>query len=63
MTTIRRQVTAVLLAAAAVLAGIVAISPHTTVATSELSGEVYRIDILGITKNAKSLPDQQFAAF
>jgi hypothetical protein len=63
MTKTRRQVTVVLLAAAAVLATIVAVSPHTTVTTSEISGEVYGIDILGISKNAKDLPDQQFAAF
>ena len=63
MTKTRTQVTLALVAAAVVLATIVAISPHVTVVTSEVSGEVYGIDVLGITTNAKGLTEQQFAAF
>jgi len=63
MTKTRTQVTAVLAAAAVVLAVIVTISPHATVVANEVSGEVYGIDILGITKNAKHLAEQQFPAY
>jgi hypothetical protein len=48
--------------AALILAVIVAVSPHTTIVANEASGEVYAIDILGLTKNAKDLPSQQYAA-
>jgi hypothetical protein len=62
MTKTRTQVTAVLAAAAAVLALIVTVSPHVAIVANEASGEIYGIDILGITKNAANLAEQQFPA-
>ena len=62
MTKTRTQLTAALASAALVLAVILAISPRTTVIANEVSGEIYSIDVLAITKNAKDLPEQQFAA-
>jgi len=54
------QVTIVLASAAVVLALVLAISPQTTIVAKEASSEISGIDILGITKNAKNLPEQQF---
>ena len=48
--------------AAAIVAVIVAISPHVEAVTNEASTEVYGIDILGLTKNAHNLPEQHYAA-
>ncbi len=48
--------------AALILAIIIKVSPHTTVVANEVSGEVYAIDVLGLTKSAKDLPMQQYAA-
>jgi hypothetical protein len=62
MTKTRTQVTALLAAAAVVLALIVTVSPHATVVANEVSGEVYGIDILAVTKNATNLAEQQFPA-
>lgn len=62
MTTTRTQVTAALAAAALVLAIILAISPYATIVANEASSDIYGIDILGITKSAKNLPEQQFSA-
>ena len=62
MTTTRTQVTAALAAAAIVLAVILAVSPHATIIANEASGEIYGIDILGLTKKATNLPEQQFPA-
>ena len=45
-----------------VLAIIFAVSPHATIVANEVSGEVYAVDILGVTKQAKDLPEQQYAA-
>ena len=56
------QVTIVLASAAVVLALVLAISPQTTIVAKEASSEISGIDILGITKNAKNLPEQQFPA-
>jgi len=42
------------------LALVLAISPQTTIVAKEASSEISGIDILGITKNAKNLPEQQF---
>jgi hypothetical protein len=53
---------AILTLAALILAVIIAISPHTTIVANEATGEVYGVDILGLTKNAKDLPVQQYAA-
>ena len=58
-----KQVSAMLVLAALVLAGIIAISPNVTTVANEASTEIYGIDILGLTKNAKDMPEQQFAAF
>lgn len=45
----RLQVTAVLTAALVILVTILAVSPHTTIIANEVSGEVYGIDVVGIT--------------
>ena len=55
-----KRVTLALTIAAAVLALIVSISPHTTIVANEASTEVLGIDVFGITKNTKNLPEQQF---
>lgn len=60
MTTTRTQVTAALAAAAIVLAVILAASFQATIVANEASGEIYGVDILGLTKNAQNLPEQQF---
>jgi len=53
---------AILTLAAVILAVIVSISPSASVVVNEVTGEVYAIDILGLTKDAKDLPTQQYAA-
>ena len=58
----RTQILALVGVAALILAVIVAISPHATIVANEASGEVYAVDILGLTSSAKDLPVQQFAA-
>jgi hypothetical protein len=58
----RMQTIAILALGAVILAVIVTVSPHSTIIANEASTEIYGIDILGITKNAKNLPEQQFAA-
>ena len=58
----RMQIAAMAALATLVLAIIVAVSPHATVVANEVSGEVYAIDILGLTEQAKDLPQQQYAA-
>ena len=62
MTKTRTQMTAVLATAAVVLALIVTVSPHATTIANEVSGEIYGIDILALTKNATNLAEQQFPA-
>ena len=62
MTKSRAQLTIVLMSAALVLALILTVSPETSVVANEVSGEIYGIDVLGITMTAKDLPEQQFAA-
>jgi hypothetical protein len=62
MTKTRTQVTVAMTAAAIVLAVIFAVSPNATTIANEASGEVYGVDILSITMNAKGLPEQQFPA-
>jgi len=57
----RTQVTAVPATAAVILAVIFMVAPQATVVTGA-SDEVIGIDIIGITKNAANLPEQQFAA-
>jgi hypothetical protein len=58
----RKALIALMAVAALVLTGIVWVSPRATVITNEASTELYGIDILGLTKNAKDLPVQQYAA-
>jgi len=60
MTKTRTQVTAVLAAAAVVLALIITISPHAILVANEASGEIYGVDILGLTNQAVNLVDQEF---
>jgi len=58
----RTKILAILTLAALILAVIVSISPSASVVVNEVTGEVYAIDILGLTKDAKDLPSQQYAA-
>lgn len=58
----RMQIVAIAALAAVILAIIFAVSPHATIVANEVSGEVYAIDILGFTREAKDLPQQQYAA-
>ena len=58
----RMQIVAIVALAALILAVIFAVSPHATIVANEVSGEVYAIDILGLTKQGKDLPEQQYAA-
>lgn len=58
----RMKITAIVALAALILAVIVLVAPHSTIVANEVSGEVYAIDILGLTKQAKDLPEQQYAA-
>ncbi|MEJ0077107.1 MAG: hypothetical protein WDO17_17015 [Alphaproteobacteria bacterium] len=58
----RTKILAILTLAALILAVIVAISPHTSIVANEVTGEVYAIDVLGLTKNAKDLPVQAYVA-
>jgi hypothetical protein len=60
--TMRRDVFAMLALGALVLAGIIAISPNVRTVANEVTTEIYGIDILGLTKKAKDLPEEQFAA-
>jgi hypothetical protein len=48
--------------AALVLVGIFTVSPRATVTMNAASTDIVGIDILGLTKSAKDLPVQQFAA-
>ena len=58
----RTKILAILTLAALILAVIVSVSPHASIVTNEVTGEVYAIDILGLTKDAPNLPVQQYAA-
>lgn len=46
-----------------ILGAIVMVAPHAELVASEVSAEVYGVDILGLTKNAGHLPEEQFAGF
>jgi hypothetical protein len=61
-TSMRTKILAIVALAAVILAVILVVSPHATIVANEVSGEVYAIDILGLTKSAKDLPVQQYAA-
>ncbi len=58
----RKEEYMVLALAAVILAVIIAISPNVTTVANEASTEIYGVDILGLTKNAQDLPEQQYAA-
>jgi hypothetical protein len=58
----RTKIFAILTLAALILAAIVWVSPQAGVVANEVTGEVYAIDILGLTKNTRDLPVQQYAA-
>jgi len=58
----RKEEYMVLALAAVILAVIIAISPNVTTVANEASTEIYGVDILGLTKNARDLPEQQYAA-
>jgi hypothetical protein len=58
----RKQLIALLALATVVLAVIIMVAPHARTITNEASTEVYGIDIAGLTKAAKNLPEQQYAA-
>ena len=58
----RTRILALLGLAALILAVIVTVSPHATIVADEASGEVYAVDIVGLTTSAKDLPVQQYAA-
>ena len=56
------KVIGLLALAALVLAGIFTVAPKATVTLNASSTDVIGIDILGLTKSAKDLPVQQYAA-
>jgi hypothetical protein len=59
--TTRARVTVALGTIALILAIIFAVSPHTTSVAGRASSDTHSIDIiLGISKNADMLPDQQY---
>jgi hypothetical protein len=58
--TTRARVTLALGTIALILAIIFAVSPHTISAAGRASSDIPSIDILGISKNAHMLPDQQY---
>lgn len=59
----RLQMIGIFALAALVLAVIFTVAPTATVMTNAASTEVYGIDVLGLTKNAKDLPVEQYAAY
>jgi hypothetical protein len=56
------RITALLVLAGLILAVIVTVAPRASVITNQASTEIIGIDILGLTKDAKDLPPQQYAA-
>jgi hypothetical protein len=57
----RTKILSVLALAALVLALAVSVSTHATIVADHAAGNT--VDILSLTKNAKDLPAEQFAAF
>jgi hypothetical protein len=57
----RTKIFSVLALAALILAAVVSVSTHATIVANHASGN--SIDILSLTRNAKDLPVEQFAAF
>ena len=58
----QKQVVAIMVVAALGLAVICTVSPNATVIANEASTEIYGIDVLGLTQNAKEMPVEQYAA-
>ena len=52
----------ILTLAAVILGIIIAISPNVETIANEASTDIYGIDILGLTKNARHLPEQHYPA-
>jgi len=59
----RTRIVGLMALAALILAVIWFASPGATVIANEVSGETYGIDILGLTKQPKDLPERRYAAF
>ena len=59
----RKELITLIAAAALIVGGIVWVSPKATVITNAASTEIYGVDILGLTKTAKDLPLEQYAAY
>ncbi|MGB9369138.1 MAG: hypothetical protein WCE79_24315 [Xanthobacteraceae bacterium] len=57
----RTKIFSVLALAALILAVVVSVSTHATVVANHTSGNT--VDILSLTRNARDLPIQEFAAF
>ena len=58
-----RNIIGLLALAAFILAGILTIAPKATITMNASSTDIIGIDILGLTKSAKDLPVQQYAAY
>jgi len=58
-----RNIIGLLALAAFILAGILTIAPKATITMNASSTDIIGIDILGLTKSAKDLPAQQYAAY
>ena len=56
------RITALLVLSGLALAMIVTVAPKASVTANDASAEMTGIDILGLTRNAKDLPVQQYAA-
>lgn len=59
----RTRIIGLMALAALILAVIWFVSPRATVIANKASGETYGIDILGLTTQAKDLPERQYAGF
>ena len=57
----RTKTFSILALAVLIIGAVVLISPHAWTVAHKATGD--SVDILGLTKNAKDLPVQQFAAF
>lgn len=58
----RKELIGLLSLAAVILAAIFVVSPKATTTTNAAATEFYGIDIFGLTKNAKDMPEQRFPA-
>jgi hypothetical protein len=57
------RISGLLTCAALILAVIWFVAPRATVIANGSSGEAYGIDILGLTQQARDLPERQYAEF